>query len=114
MVIIQWIIWGAFLFVAVGFLFNLRQEAKRNQRIHIVMVAQAVLYFLFSILFFIFPWNKFHLIWIFPTIMMGSQILFIIFRFPVIGTLLRVIFVTFGEAMLVGVGGTIQGVPYGK
>ncbi len=112
--IIQWVIWSIFLLITFCFLFGIRNDLNNKKIVHIVLVIQTELYFLFSFLFFLFPWNKFHLIWIAPSIILGSQIFFVILRIPFVGKIFRIIFVSIANVLLFGLQGTIQGVPKGK
>ncbi len=112
MTLLQWAVWGLALFVCFGFVFNMRSDAKNGKVIHIVTVLQTITTFVFVALFAFEPWNKFHLLWIIPACLPLSLLGFSIFRIPIVGSTLRGICLFVGRFFLVGVGGTIRGVPF--
>lgn len=114
MTILQWVVLIIAFSFSLGSLWHLRKDAKNNQPIHIVTVLQVLLYLSVSIIFLFSPWNKLHLVWVIPASFVFSLLGFIILRIPIIGTLLRMIILLFGRIFLVGIGGNITGVPYGK
>ena len=114
MIILQWIVWIVVSSFALGSLWHLRKDARDSKPIHIVTVLQVLLYLLLSIIFLFSPWNKLHILWVIPAAFVLSLSGFIIFRIPIIGTLLRIMVLFFGRIFLVGIGGNITGVPYGK
>ena len=112
--VLQWIVWCFALLLFFGFLLSLRQDAKNCKPVHIITIVETTLLLVISLVFIFCPWNKFHLLWVAPCCLIISKMGFFIFRIPIIGSFLRVVFLFLGRVFLIGIGGTIQGVPYGK
>ena len=116
MIILQWVVWALASLLALVSLWHLRKNARDNKPVHIIEVLNVLLDLLLPIIFLFSSWNKLHLIWIFPAALVLSLAGFIIFRIPIIGTLLRKITLFFGWIFLLGTGDstTITGVLHGK
>jgi hypothetical protein len=112
MALLQWAVWGLAVFVFLGFVFHMRTDARNGQVIHMVTVLQTATMLAFVALFAFEPWNKLHLLWIIPACLPLSLLGFSIFRVPIVGSILRAICLFVGRFFLVGVGGTIRGVPF--
>jgi hypothetical protein len=78
------------------------------------MVFQMALMVSAVIVFGFGPWNKLHLIWVMPAVFMVMFLGFIVFRIPVVGTMLRVITLGFARVFFIGTGADVRGVPGGK
>jgi len=114
MIVLQWIVWCFALLLFFGFLLSVRQDAKNGKPVHIITIVETTLLLVFPLVFLFCPWSKFHLLWVAPCCFIVSKMGFFVFRVPIIGAFLRVVFLFLGRVFLIGIGGTIQGVPYGK
>jgi hypothetical protein len=114
MLILGWIVWAIAASIAVGFIFCMRGDAKKEQPIHILQVFQTVLMISIVTIFVLEPWNKLHLIWLLPASFVGAFLGFIVFRIPVVGTILRMITLGFARVFFIGTGANLRGVPDGK
>src|SRR5260370_36872500 len=99
---LQWGIWVLSLLLFIGWLSDVRRNAKNNQPIHMATLAQTTFLLLAPVCFIIFSWNKFHLLWIVPTcLVLGWITSFVIMRIPLIRGLLSFLYLMLGTVLLV-------------
>ncbi|MFL6314411.1 MAG: hypothetical protein ACJ71W_20090 [Terriglobales bacterium] len=114
MLVVGWLLWGLDVVLLVGFVRGMRSDARQQEPIHIITMTQATAFLVLAILFLVISWSKLQLLWLIPTAWIGSFLGFGFYRIPILGTAIRVLILAFGRFALVGVGGNIRGVPYGK
>ena len=114
MLILGWIVWAVAAAIAFSFVGNMRADAKKEEPIHILMVFQVVLMVSCVVAFTFAPWNKLNLIWLMPASFFGALLGFIVFRVPIIGTILRIITLGFARLFFIGIGAHVEGVLDGK
>ncbi len=112
MAALQWGVWILSLLVFIGWLRQMRKDAKNNQPVHMATLIQTIFLLLAPISFILFPWGKFHLLWAVPVCLVLSWITsFVIMRIPIIRALLTLVFLSIGRVLLIGIGGHIIGAP---
>ena len=111
---IEWLLWGFTAWMFVVFVWGMRKDARRGQRVHIVEVTQTLLLFVLAVVFLFIERSKLHLLWLLPAAFLTGYLDFIVLRIPLVGTILRMIIVSSGWLFLAGTDGVILGVPHGK
>jgi hypothetical protein len=107
---LQWGTWVVSLLVFIGWLSQVRNDAKHNKPIHMAILVQTIFLLLAPISFVISSWNKFHLLWVVPMcLVLGWVMAFVIMRIPLIRGVLTLLFLSIGRILLAGVGGQIIG-----
>jgi hypothetical protein len=104
MLILGWVVWVIAASIACGGICYMRADAKKEQPIHILMVFQVLLMLSSVAAFIIGPWNKLNLIWVMPACFFGTFLGFVVFRVPIVGTVLRVITLGFARLFFIGTG----------
>jgi hypothetical protein len=109
--ILDWVVWAGSALIVVSLIGFMR----RNARLHIIQVFQVVL-MLCCVIFFLFcSWSKFHLLWAMPACFLGGLLGFMLFRIPLVGTILRVITLAFAQVFFIGsTGSDLSGILTGR
>ena len=97
---IGWIIWGILTFLAVSFLLGCRRYASSGERFQQATGIQTFLLWIVAVFFLFFSWNKIHILWIVPVLMLLAPI---ITQIPILSTVVLFVTKIFLSIVLVGI-----------
>lgn len=102
MEIIGWIAWGILVFLAISFVFSCRVYAKSGKEFQWATGVQTFFFWIIAILFFIFGWNKLHILWVVPAAFFVAQFL-VLGRVPILSPLILFVTRIFLNIVLIGI-----------
>ena len=100
--IIGWVIFGIVVFLAIGFAIGCRVYVKTGRGVHWATAVQTFFLWLIAVIFFLFGWNKFHLLWVVPLAFFGAQLL-VIGGIPILTPIVLLATRMFIKIILIGI-----------
>jgi hypothetical protein len=73
--IIGWVVWGIIAFLAISFAWGCRSYTKSGQGFQWATGVQTFFWWIITIIFLIFEWNKLHILWIASIAFFSAQFL---------------------------------------
>ena len=99
---IGWIAWGIIVFLAVSFAWGCRSYAKSGHGFQWATGVQTFFWWVISILFLVFGWNKLHILWIAPIAFFSARFL-ALGNIPILSPVVLFLSKLFLNIILVGI-----------